>query len=233
MAAYKKYVYWLPQDRFERLRTLWAKQGLEPQAARKAVCLPLSAKQEVGYVPADGWQAYSLCRRQMSWQADSPWAGLTLVVSSRPLEGADPAWLIQKVKFKPPALPERSDMAALVQRPSYQRLRPQRWQHPTEEDRRETLRWQKVMGLGHLPFEELFLAHCANHANFIEPEYYVDNGHGKAPYSIGRTSRVCSACLELYGIIGYEHQRKLVIPCPGAVAFAGLASNRYYEVTKP
>lgn len=232
MAAYEKYVYWLAEDRFLRLRERREKQGLPLQPARKAVCLPLSAKQEAGYVPAGGWEGYSLCRRQMTWQADSPWAGLTLVVSSLPLEEEEPLWRIRRVKFKPPSLPNRQEMAALVQRDSYQRLRPDKWQHLDEDDQQQMMRWQKVMGLGHVPFEELFLSHCANHANFIEPAYGIENGGGMAPYSIARTRQVCSACLEMYGVIGWEHQRKLVTPCPGAVAFAGLAPNRYYEVTK-
>jgi hypothetical protein len=32
-------------------------------------------------------------------------------------------------------------------------------------------------------------------------------------------------------IIGGSFRKKLVVPCPGAVLFAGLITNRYYEVT--
>ena len=32
-------------------------------------------------------------------------------------------------------------------------------------------------------------------------------------------------------IIGRNFPQKLVVPCPGAVMFAGMGTNRYYEVT--
>ena len=34
-------------------------------------------------------------------------------------------------------------------------------------------------------------------------------------------------------IIGSQFKKKLVVPCPGAVLFAGMAPNRYYEVVQP
>jgi hypothetical protein len=81
-------------------------------------------------------------------------------------------------------------------------------------------------------FADLFAWHCANHANFIEPIYYLETDQGPAPYSIARTKFVCSACLELFNIIGADWKRKLVVPCPGAALFAGMATNRYYEVVQ-
>ena len=62
-------------------------------------------------------------------------------------------------------------------------------------------------------YEELFIKHCANHANFIEPEYYIKDEE-PIPYSIGKTTHICSACLEFFNIIGSKWKKKLVVPCP-------------------
>ena len=75
------------------------------------------------------------------------------------------------------------------------------------------------MGLQGMTFEELFVGHCANHANFIEPAYQVLEEGRPVPYSLGKTRTVCSACLEFYNIIGSSFQKKYVVPCPGAVLF--------------
>jgi len=77
----------------------------------------------------------------------------------------------------------------------------------------------------------LFLVHCANHANFIEPRFfYKSDINGISPYTIDHTKRICSACLEFYNIIGEYFKKKYVVPCPGSVLFAGMKVNSYYEV---
>ena len=99
----------------------------------------------------------------------------------------------------------------------------------------------KVMGLQGMTFEELFVGHCANHANFIEPAYQVLEEDRPVPYSLGKTRTVCSACLEFYNIIGSPLSKKnmwfpargRMVPCPGAVLFAGMVPNHYYEVISP
>jgi hypothetical protein len=52
------------------------------------------------------------------------------------------------------------------------------------------------------------------------------------PYSIDKTSQICSACLEYFNIIGANFSKKYLVPCPGAVLFCGMAANRYYEVLR-
>jgi hypothetical protein len=234
MARFSKYTYWLEKDRFQELQEEMTSQGRSLHAAKRAVCVPLAKGIEAGYVPADGWQGYSLCRRQLSWQAGSIQAGRTLVVTSQPLEGLVPETIIsQPQKFKPPSLPDRDQMLDMIARPSYQQARPEIWEDLSAEDPAQQERWLKLMGLRNVTFAELFIIHRANHANFIEPAYYLEENGDVIPYSIAKTSGVCSACLEFYGILGAGYQRRLVVPCPGAVIFAGMAPNRYYEVIRP
>ena len=230
--AYRKYVYWLQVDEFAEVKQDLAARGIEPHQAKKAVCVPLARNVEVGYVPAGSWDRYGLCKRQLSWHAQSPQAGKVLLVSSNPMDSLELACSIkERKKFKPPRLPDLDQKLSLLARPSYVNSRPQVWEDIAGEDPEQQERWMRVMGIRGVKFSDLFVGHCATHANFIAPEYYVTEDGLQVAYSLGKTKEICSACLEYYGIIGAQHRRKLVAPCPGAVLFAGLAVNRFYEVT--
>jgi hypothetical protein len=229
---YRKHVYWLSEEKFAVIKRDLEASGIEPHRAKKAVCVPLAWDIEVGYVPAGSWDRYGLCKRQLSWHAQSPYAGKVLLVSSRPIDGLEPTCVItERKRFKPPRLPNEGEKQALLERPSYKDSRPQVWEDIAAEGPEQQERWMRVMGIRGKTFAELFIGHCATHANFIAPHFYVEEDGLRVPYSLGKTLEICSACLEYYGIIGDQHRRKLVVPCPGAVLFAGLAVNRYYEVT--
>jgi hypothetical protein len=232
--VYRKYVYWLEADEFAQIKRRLEAEGIKPHRAKKAVCVPLARDIEVGYVPAGSWERYGLCKRQLSWHAQSSFAGKVLLVSSHPMEGLTATCLIaERKRFKPPRLPNLDEKLALLARPSYQETRPQVWEDIGSEDPAQQERWMRVMGIRGVKFSDLFVGHCATHANFIAPTYYVEENGFKVPYSLGKTVEICSACLEYFGIIGGQHRRKLVVPCPGAVLFAGLGVNRFYEVTCP
>ena len=228
-------MYWVPKEDANRLRQALARRGVEVTEVKRAVCLPLSRRIEVGLVAPEVWENYALCRRQFSWYRHSPRQGQTLVVSSVPLPDIAPApsALIRNSSFYPPRLPDREEQRALIQRASYRNSRPEEWENIGAEDREAQRKWMKVMGLQGLTFEELFVGHCANHANFIEPAYQVLEDHQPVPYSLGQTRTICSACLEFYSIIGSSFKKKFVVPCPGAVLFSGMVPNHYYEVVSP
>ncbi|MCU0578570.1 MAG: hypothetical protein MUF69_03395 [Desulfobacterota bacterium] len=175
---------------------------------KKAVCLPLSRRVDVGLVSPAAWETYDLCRRQFSWYRQSPRAGQTLVVSSLPLPDIAPApdVVIRNGSFRPPRLPTPEEQRALMQRASYREARPEEWENIGAVDREEQARWLN------------------------EPAYQVLEEGLPVPYSLGKTRTVCSACLEFYNIIGSVFPKKYVVPCPGAVLFAGMVPNHYYEV---
>lgn len=233
MPAYHKHVYWLDEPGYAAAEKELTERGTPPRVAKKAVCVPLSPRMSAGVVLADAWDRYDLCARQLTWQAVSDKAGLTLVVTADPLSGFEPHAVIDERRdFSAPRLPDREQLLALIDRPSWKNNRPDEWELVAKGETRRHEQWLRVMGLRGVSFEELFVSHRANHANFLEPEYYVERDGEKAPYSIGPTAKVCSACLEFFGIVGDEHRRRLVVPCPGAAIFAGMAPNRYYEVTR-
>jgi hypothetical protein len=217
------------------LKALLDPNGLAVTEVKKAVCLPLSRRVEVGLVRPAAWDEYDLCRRQFSWYRHSPRLGQTLVVSSLPLPDIAPApdVIIRNGSFRPPRLPTPEELRTLMARVSYREARPEEWEKIGAVDREEQARWMKVMGLQGMTFEELFVGHCANHANFIEPACQVLEEGRPVPYSLGKTRTVCSACLEFFNIIGAPFKKKYVVPCPGAVLFAGMVPNHYYEVISP
>ena len=224
----------MDSEQFEHVRTMAAENGMPLQEAKKAVCVPLSKKVDLGYVPPHAWEAYTLCKRQLSWYKTSPHFGRILVVSSRNLAswGLVEEARILNSKFRCLKFPNRSEQLALLDRESYVTSKPKAWDKIDAEEQKRNGRWLKIMGLHSKSYQELFITHCANHANFIEPEYFLED-EGTVPYSLGKTIHLCSACLELFNIIGSQWKKKLVAPCPGAVLFAGMTSNRYYEVLQP
>ena len=182
------------------------------------------------------WDNYDLVPEAVFLVPPFPPAGPDPGGQLRPPPGSRPVALRSLSKTLPsirPALPDREEQRALIQRDSYRNSRPEEWENIGAEDREAQQKWLKVMGLQGLTFEELFISHCANHANFIEPAYQVLEDHQPVPYSLGKTRTVCSACLEFYNIIGASFQKKYVVPCPGAVLFAGMVPNHYYEVISP
>ena len=228
---YCKYACWTDGRGAAQLKAKLAARNIPVVEARKAVCVPMSKRIDVGIVPPDTWRKTELCKRPLSWYWISPLAGRYLVVSAFPLTefGFTPHIVLRKIKFRPPSMPGDAKKSALIRRDSYLHGKPYQWDDLDGEDPARQDRWMKVMGIRGKTFRELFLTHCANHANFIEPEYFVENGEGKIPYSIGKTNQVCSACLEFFGVIGGRFPKRLVVPCPGASIFAGLPVNRYLE----
>jgi len=231
---YQKFVYWLEGSLFHDLKAEIEAGGVSLTETKKAVCTPLSKRVEAGYVLPETWGHFELCQRQLSWYRSSAYHGKILLVSSFDLKDYEMHFevIIRQSVFKPSSLPSTEEKARLIERLSYKNARPEEWNNIGSQEVKEKERWLKVMGLRGVTFEELFVSHCANHANFIEPAYFVLEGDERVPYSICKTSHVCSACMEWYNIIGGSYSKKLVVPCPGAVLFAGLVTNRYYEVTQ-
>jgi hypothetical protein len=223
----------MDSERFSHVRAMAAKDGVPLHEAKKAVCVPLSKKIDLGYVPPHAWETYTLCKRQLSWYKTSSYYGKILVVSSRNLApwGLVEETVIRDSKFRCRKFPDRTEQLALLDRESYAAIKPEPWDKIDEEEKKRNGRWLRIMGLHNKSYQELFITHCANHANFIEPEYFLE-GEEPIPYSLGKTTHLCSACLELFNIVGSKWKKKLVVPCPGAVLFAGMTSNRYYEVVQ-
>jgi hypothetical protein len=231
---YQKFTYWLTETDFNFLKENLSPKGIDFFASKRAVCVPLSKEVEIGFVPSDAWGKYPFCRRPLSWYKASPFVGRILVVSSFDLKEYHfpPETIIRESDIQPSNLPDREGKIKLIEQESYQKSKPPEWENIDAEGPELHNQWLRMMGLREVSYEELFITHCANHANFIEPTYFIIEENEPVPYSIDKTSHICSACLEFFNIIGTQFRKKMVVPCPGAVLFAGMAANRYYEVLR-
>lgn len=231
---YRKFVYWLSESEERELRDRLAGRGTKVKTVRGVVCPALDRSARVSSVSPKTWD--ETCARQGSWYRASEKNGRYLVVSPDPILGLDGRWaaVITLSAFTPPRLATVSEEAEMARDPSLKRNIPPGWYRVRSGEKRAFLRWASQLGSSVGEFRALFLAHTANHANFISPRFFVrDDGGNAIPYSLDRSAHLCSCCLELFQVIGGHFKKKLVAPCPGAVRFARLDPDRFFLVERP
>ncbi len=234
----EKHIYWLDESNFLKLKHLLSQKGITPFHSKKAICSPLSKRVTIGFVTPIDFKENPICKRQLSWYMVSRYKDKYLVISSKEINDIvkfkkKPLVhiLFKESNFIPKKLPNNEEIKKLINQKSYQSLKPKEWEE-IDIDEKFQKRWMKIIGLRKMTFSDLFVYHCANHANFIDPIFFVEENGDIIPYSISKTQYICSCCLEVYDIIGWNFKRKFVVPCPGAVIFAGLKKDKYYEVKK-
>jgi hypothetical protein len=230
--AFIKHIYWLTKDEEARLREELVGQDIEMVSAKGVVCRPLDGVDEIASVAPEVWN--QACSRQGSWYRASDKNGLYLVISSFELEGYEDkkAATITESDFDPPKLAGPEEKKAMIRDPQFARQVPPQWGQANDTDKRIYLRWARRFGSEAKDFEDLHVSHTANHANFIRPRFFVKEKERIIPYSIDRTAHLCSCCLELFQVLGTQHEKKLVAPCPGATIFGRRKPNRYLLVEK-
>jgi hypothetical protein len=231
--AYLKHIYWLNSVETARLRESFKSKGINIKSAKGIVCTPLDRINKISVVAPEVWD--ETCSRQGSWYRASDKRGLYLVVSSFELDDFyhRKSSTIRPAGFRPPRLADTRDKREMIMDPEFSERVPEGWKKVDEFERRIYLRWAKRLGSEIEDFDYLYLSQTANHANFIKPRFYVVEDGKMIPYSIDRSAHLCSCCLELFQVIGEEHSKKLVAPCPGATIFARLEPDEYLIVEKP
>lgn len=226
-------MYWLSPGDADLLRSDLEAAGRRVPVAKGVVCTPLDERNRIALVPPGVWG--ETCSRQGSWYRVSNRNGLVLAVSSFELE----PWEEKKVAvitatdFVPPRQAAPEEKQAMVLDPDLERRIPSEWGVVSETEKRLYLRWAKRLGSKVEDYDFLFLSHTANHANFLNPRFFITEGDEVIPYSIDSTAHLCSCCLELFQVVGQGYTRKLVRPCPGASLFARLKPDRYLLVERP
>ena len=228
-----KHIYWITKQDVLRLEERLAARGIKLKFAKGVVCTPLDEISKIACVAPEVWN--ETCARQGSWYRASDKNGLYLVISSFDLEELKDkkAGTIRRVDFHPPKTATLEDKEALVHDPGFERRVPPRWREISDVEKRIFLRWAARLGSETEDFDVLYLSHTANHANFMKPRFFIREGEMIVPYSIDRSAHLCSSCLELFQVLGAEHKKKLVAPCPGATIFARLEPDKYLLVEKP
>lgn len=228
-----KHIYWLIKEEVSRLEESLAALGIKLKYAKGVVCTPLDEISKISCVAPEVWD--QTCARQGCWYRASEKNGLFLVVSSFDVQELRrrKAGTIRKVHFHPPKLATPEEKMELAGDPDFDRRVPPRWRKISESEKRVFLRWAARLGSETEDFDLLYLSHTANHANFLKPRFFIREGDTIVPYSIDRSAHLCSSCLELFQVLGDEHRKKLVAPCPGATIFARLEPDKYLLAEKP
>ncbi len=231
--SFLKHIYWLTKEEVSRLEEQLAARGIKLKFAKGVVCTPLDEINKISCVAPEVWD--ETCARQGSWYRASEKRGLFLVVSSFDVEElrGKKAGTIRRVDFQPPKAATLEEKKAMAADPDFDLRVPPRWRKTTEVEKRVFLRWAARLGSETEDFDLLHLSHTANHANFVKPRFFIRESETIIPYSIDRSAQLCSSCLELFHVLGTEHKKKLVAPCPGAVIFARLEPDKYLLVEKP
>jgi len=229
---YTKHVYWLTRAGAAQLKRDLAQQNTKLYTAKGIVCSPLRQADRAFIVPPSVWD--ETCARPGSWYRASDKNGLYLAISAFEL----PAYACRKTAsitlsdFTPSRLADESQKAAMVADPAFSGRIPDRWKDVSQREKKLYLRWARKLGSNATDFRTLYLANTANHANFLNPRFFVNSNGLPIPYSIDRSAHLCSCCLELFQVIGAQHPKMLVAPCPGAVTYARLKPDVYLLVTK-
>jgi hypothetical protein len=231
MSEYKKFCYWVDFHSLKAVRRSLEEREIELPDEARIPCRILRASTEAVYLPPSAWDGF--CRRRTSWYRKSKVAGKFLMVSNSPLEvpEQESPIIIAGSDFTPDRLPNSDDFSQMIRSKEYQKRKPSEWDKPDPLENDFYQRWfERQQRKEPFDFDKILLSHSANHANFIDPKFFINMNGAKVPYSIADSIYVCSSCLEFFNILGSQWPVKYVVPCIGAVQFAHLPMDQYFEV---
>jgi hypothetical protein len=225
----KRFLYWLNLAEFKSLKFAFLKMKRRIMPVTGTPCKIMHPEAGLCCVFPLEWN--KMCNRQGSWYRSSSKNGKILVASSKPLRLISDklSCVVSPVEFSPGKLAEESDISQMIKASSFRKRAPEGW---FEQSISESIRFAKLLSyIGVISkSKNLIDWHSANHANFIEPRFFVKENDEIVPYSISGTGKVCSCCIELFNIVGEDFKRKYVMPCPGYVVFAKAPADKFLLV---
>jgi len=229
--GYKKFCYWINHGELEIIKGKIQQKGLQLTNETRIPCRVLRKSIEIGMIFPQAWKAF--CERRTSWYWTSKKVGNLLMVANHPLDLPDfeEAIMISESNFKPDRYPPYEEMVRLMESEAYQKGKPPVWDSPNPAEKDIYQRWFNRYGANTpFDFKNILLLHSANHANFLDPKYFITVDGKQFPYSIADSLHTCSSCLEFFDILGDQWSTKYVVPCIGAVQFAHLPMDHYLRV---
>jgi hypothetical protein len=228
-----RYIYWVDSKDFGSVRDQLSMEGFDVSSAKRSPCETLRVSGRRVFIASPEVWSRS-CYRQGSWYRQSKKSGKYLFVSGQKLPSRFDRFLeteISESDFMPGRLPTRDELQTLVASECYQRNKPDEWEAVSKKDKILFRLIFLLTGFWTLRdnFEKHWLTHRANHANFLCKRFTTEIDGEDVPYSISENCGVCSACAELFNVVG-EDSRKLVRGCPGSVFSGKLKRKIYYDV---
>ena len=228
---YQKFCYWVDLHGLKKVREDIEQTGGELDDEARIPCRVLRPSTETIFLAPPAWNGF--CKRRTSWYRKSEMAEKFLIVSNSPLNlpDLDHPIIITESNFKPDRFPSSDEISRFIQSREYQKRKPSEWDKPDPLEKYFYQRWFERNRIKEpFDFEKILISHSANHANFLDPKYFATLNGCMIPYSIADSLHVCSSCLEFFNILGEKWPVKYVVPCIGAVQFAHLPMDRYFEV---
>lgn len=231
MSGYKKFCYWIDSHGLKIVRKDLEWREIQLDDETRIPCRVLRSSTETIFLAPPAWNGF--CKRRTSWYRKSEMAEKFLIVSNSPLNlpDLDHPIIITESNFKPDRFPSFDEISQLIQSREYQKRKPSEWDKPDPLEKDFYQRWFERNRINEpFDFEKILMSHSANHANFFDPKYFATLNGCMVPYSIADSIHVCSSCLEFFNILGDQWSLKYVVPCIGAVQFAHLPIDQYFEV---
>ena len=212
-SPFQKHVYWLDPALHGNAIEELKKDRKRVFSAKQYPCEALYPRRKAVLVAPRVWDLR--CSRQGSWYRASSCKGHFLLVSSDPMEDLVPWGCITIEDFQPPRTATDRDVLEITSDPRIPGVLPLGWGEFSPWERQAVTQYLVENGVDR-SLQEIFFYYTANHLNFVFPRFFVsDNKHPVIPYSIQHTALVCSACVELFGILGEAYEVKYLTPCPG------------------
>ena len=183
-----KYLYWVPEPEFKRVRTLLEAQTYTLSAAFLTPCQVMKAKENrVHFAPPAVWTR--VCRRQATWYLSSRRAGQYMLMSARRLPSELDGFLdaeLAPTDFQPESLPSSEELQSIVDSDAYNEQKPSGWEAIGLKDAvmfKVLFTLSRFWGLRD-NLKRFWLSQKANHANFLA-RHFTTRLHGEdVPYSV-------------------------------------------------
>jgi hypothetical protein len=228
MADFRKHIYWLDPARHGDALAEFRKDKKRVYKAKHTPCQALYPRREVALVEPGVWDLQ--CGRQGSWYRSSHRRGQSLVVTNQPLPEFEPWGYVTLEAFEPPRLATDQDVIEILSDARVPEILPQGWGLFSPWEVQSVNAYLASEGIDR-SLQEIFSYYTANHLNLVFPRLFVEGDRGlPVPYSIQKTSLVCSACVEIFGILGEEFPVKYLALCPG-LKYVKPAPSEYLRVT--
>ena len=233
MIDYIKYFYWIPPDNIDStLDDIRKNAGITKiSEAKLRQCEALQKSKKITHVPPSVWSEN--CYRQGSWFRTSDLQDYHLIVSNEEL-GIKASFSGKITRISIDNYPEISKEAYLnlLQTKEFKNRAPEEWFHLLE---REIPLFQNYLSNNNVKLEldDFLDMHSSNHANFLFPKgenpLIVTHEGEKIACSLFSQVFTCSACLELFGVLGRHLEIMILKKCPG-LKYVLLGEDEYFLI---
>lgn len=229
MGEFRKHIYWLDPVEDGEALSEFRKDKKGVYKAKHTPCQSLYPRREIALVEPGIWDLQ--CRRQGSWYRASKRRGQSLLVTNQPLIDFIPWGHVTLETFQPPRIATDEDVIEILRDVRVPEILPEGWGLFSAWEVQSVNAYLAAEGVSR-SLEEVFSYYTANHMNFVFPRLFLKEDHGPViPYSIQKTVLVCSACVEIFGILGEAYPVKYLALCPG-LKYVKPAPSQYLRVTR-